>query len=208
MGIGAPAEPVADNSEHMGEPERPRRDRIDNERAVMPHSWVHSAGGPFLVAPESELGHWGGVEDMDGPMQTWGDYGRACAVQGYIGLVAVGSQQALVLGDQPARTTYLPAERVFLRGAHTGSDEEIATMARRVLPEIVWDADEDLRWDVREAVVLFDSAWAGTEIEPGNHLRIELEPGGYRVRAASCRFPDNWLILVQLQPEVATEPTS
>jgi hypothetical protein len=57
-------------------------------------------------------------------------------------------------------------------------------------------------------VVLFDSAWAGTEIEPGDCLRLELEPGGYRVLAASCRFPDNWLILVQLQPVVATGPTS
>ncbi len=57
-------------------------------------------------------------------------------------------------------------------------------------------------------MVLFDSAWAGTEIEPGDCLRLELEPGGYRVLAASCRFPDNWLILVQLQPVVATGPTS
>ncbi|WP_433351501.1 Imm21 family immunity protein [Microtetraspora malaysiensis] len=31
-------------------------------------------------------------------MKPWGDYGRACAVEGYIGLVAVGAQQALVLG--------------------------------------------------------------------------------------------------------------
>lgn len=179
--------------------------RTDNESAVMRYTWVHSTGGPFLVAPVSELGRWGGVEDTDGPVETWGDYGRACSVEGYIGLVPVGTQQALVLGDRPARTTYLPAERVFLRGAPAGPDEELITTARHVLSEIVWDADEDLAWDVRESVVLFDSAWAGPDIEPDNHLRIDLEPGRYRVRATSARHSGSPLILVQLQPAVPTE---
>ncbi|WP_328393698.1 Imm21 family immunity protein [Nocardia sp. NBC_00416] len=160
----------------------------------MPYTWVHSAGGPLLIAPESELGHWGGAEDMDGPVETWGDYGRACSVRNYIGLVAIGSQQALVLGDQPARTTYLPGERVFLRGAAAGSD-----VVRRVLRDITWDPDEDLVWEVREPVVLFDSAWAGAEIEPDNQLLVDLDPGSYRVRATSLRDSGNWMILVRLQ---------
>lgn len=48
--------------------------------------------------------------------------------------------------------------------------------------------------------MLFDSAWAGAEIEPDNQLLIDLDPGSYRVRAASLRDSDNWMILVQLQP--------
>ncbi|WP_327152131.1 Imm21 family immunity protein [Nocardia sp. NBC_01329] len=168
----------------------------------MPYTWVHSAGGPLLIAPESELGHWAGVEDaedMDGAVETWGDYGRACSVRNYIGLVAVGSQQALVLGDQPARTTYLPGERVFLRGAAAGSDEELVDVVRRVLRDITWDPDEDLVWEVREPVMLFDSAWAGAEIEPDNRLLVDLDPGSYRVRATSLRDSGDWMILVQLQ---------
>ncbi|MGW0194112.1 Imm21 family immunity protein [Nonomuraea sp. NPDC003201] len=35
------------------------------------------------------------------------------AVEGYIGTVTVGAQQALVLGDEPAMTTYLPTERLL-----------------------------------------------------------------------------------------------
>ena len=51
--------------------------------------WIESAGGPLLVAPESKLAHWSGSTDDDGPVETWGDYGRACQVQDCIGLVDV-----------------------------------------------------------------------------------------------------------------------
>ncbi|WP_433566840.1 Imm21 family immunity protein [Nocardia sp. CA-151230] len=174
----------------------------------MPFTWVESAGGPFLIAPESELGQWKGVEHTDGAVETWGDYGRACAVEGYIGVIEVGAQHALVLGDQPARTTYLPTERLFLRGAQSGSDDEFVSLARRVLHDITWDRDEDLVWEVRGPVILFDSAWSGAEIEPDNQLRIDLEPGSYRVRATSLREPGDWLILIQLQAVVEQSSTA
>ncbi|MGW5220037.1 Imm21 family immunity protein [Nocardia sp. NPDC004085] len=169
----------------------------------MLYTWVESAGGPLLIAPESELGHWGGTADMDGPVETWGDYGRACSVEGYIGLVTVGSQQALVLGDQPARTTYLPAQRTFLRWAAADSEAELVAAAQQALQEhITWDQGEDLIWEIRESVVLFDSAWPGTEIELDNQLHIALDPGRYRVRATYIKNPNNWMILTQLQPTV------
>jgi hypothetical protein len=164
-------------------------------------SWVESAGGPLLAAPRSRLTHWGGSTDDDGPVETWGDYGRACTVQGYIGLVAIGDQQALVLGDEPAPTTYLPAERLFLRWAAAYSESELVAAAERaVYGRIRWDADEDLIWDVREPVVLFDAAWPGTAMELDNHLVIDLEPGCYQVRATHLTDQDNSMIMVQLQP--------
>ncbi|MBF6164921.1 hypothetical protein IU486_09065 [Streptomyces gardneri] len=106
--------------------------------------WVESAGGPLLIAPESEFGHWGGASGRDGPVETCGDYGRACSVEGYIGLVRIGSQQALVLADEPDRTTYLPAERMFLRWAGADSEEELVAAARQALQDhIAWDPDEE-----------------------------------------------------------------
>jgi hypothetical protein len=97
--------------------------------------WVESAGGPLLAAPESELAHWGGSTDDDGPVESWGDYGRACSVQGYVGLVGIGGQQALVLGDEPASTTYLADERLFLRRAAADSEAELIAAARRAVTE-------------------------------------------------------------------------
>jgi hypothetical protein len=63
-----------------------------------------------------------------------GDYGRACSVQGYVGLVGIGGQQALVLGDEPASTTYLADERLFLRRAAADSEAELIA-ARRAVTE-------------------------------------------------------------------------
>jgi hypothetical protein len=156
-----------------------------------------------MIAPESEIGHWSGVSETDGPVETWGDYGRACSVEGWIGLVTIGSQQALVLGGDPARTTYLPAERTFLRCLMTSSEEELVAAARQALQEhMTWDQDEDLVWEIREPGILFDSAWPGPEIELDNQLRIAVDPGHYRVRATFIKNPDNWMVLVQLQPTV------
>jgi hypothetical protein len=164
-------------------------------------TWVTSAGGPLLVAPQSALSQWMGVTDHDGPVETWGDYGRACSVGGYIGRVAIGERQGLVLGDEPAMTAYLPAERLFVRWVAAYEQDELVTAARQAVRSgVEWDEDEDLVWEVEGPVVLFDSALPGAELKPDNHLVIDLEPGRYRVRATYRDNGDNRMILVQLQP--------
>ncbi|WP_435827174.1 hypothetical protein [Nonomuraea dietziae] len=65
----------------------------------------------------------------------------------------------------------------------------IKAAERALAAEPNWDDDEDLKWKVWEAVVLFDSAIPGAELEPGQ----------YRVRATCTKDEDNWMILVQLQ---------
>ncbi|WP_433467541.1 Imm21 family immunity protein [Spirillospora sp. CA-128828] len=160
--------------------------------------WVESAGGPLLAAPASQLARWEGATDDEGPVETWGDYGRACAVEGYIGLVDIGAGQALVLGDEPATTTYLPDERLFLRWAAADSEAGLVSAARQALHDITWD--EEITWGVDGPIVLFDSAWPGATPEPGNHLTIDLAAARYRVRAAYRQDDRNWMILVQLTP--------
>ncbi|MDI1466105.1 Imm21 family immunity protein [Catellatospora sp. KI3] len=164
-------------------------------------TWITSAGGPLLVAPQSALASWAGVIDTDRPVETWGDYGRACAVDGYTGLIAIGDQEGLVLGDEPAMTTYLAEDRLFVRWAAAYDEDELVVAAGRLVQEDVnWDVSEELVWDVEGPVVLFDSAEPGADPEPGNHLVIDLEPGQYRVRATYRAEGHNQMILVQLQP--------
>jgi hypothetical protein len=162
-------------------------------------TWVESGGGPLIAAPASQLSLWaGGPDDDSGPMETWGDYGRACLVGGLIGLVDIGAGQGLVLGEEPDTTTYLPDERLFVRWAAADSEAGLVSAAREALPGIEWD--EELTWDVDGPVVLFDSDWPGATPEPGNHLTIDLRPGRYRVRAVFREDGRNWMILVQLHP--------
>ncbi|MEQ4714754.1 Imm21 family immunity protein [Nonomuraea sp. B19D2] len=82
-----------------------------------------------------------------------------------LGCLASAFHASLVLGDEPAMTTYLATERLFLRWAAAYSEAELVTAAKRVLAaEPDWDDDEDVDWEVREAVVLFDSAIPGAEL--------------------------------------------
>ncbi|MQY06864.1 hypothetical protein ACRB68_49610 [Actinomadura sp. RB68] len=112
----------------------------------------------------------------DGPVETWGDYGRACAVEGHIGLVPIGEQQVLVLRDEPAATTYLPA---------ADFEASLLEAARQALRDgFPWE--EDLAWDVDGAVVLFGSAWPGPELGSGSSHSVGLEPGRVRQK---CTVP-------------------
>ncbi|WP_245712796.1 Imm21 family immunity protein [Micromonospora nigra] len=104
------------------------------------------------LAPRSALSLWTGVDSTD---ENWGDYGRACAIDGYVGVVAVGQRQALVLGDEPAATTYLSLERLFLRWAAADEEDDLVSAARRaVRVGVDWDPDEDVRWVVDGPVVM------------------------------------------------------
>ncbi|HWS34921.1 MAG TPA: Imm21 family immunity protein [Actinoplanes sp.] len=165
------------------------------------NSWVSSLGGPLIVVPQSALPWWTGGDSAHGSAEDRDDYGRACAVDGFIGLIPVGEQHALVLGDDPADTMYLPQERSFLRWLAADREEDLVGTARRALRGGVrWDADEDVTWVVDGPVVLFDAAWSGSdlELEVAGHRVIDLEPGTYRVRAAQHTDDRNMMILVSL----------
>lgn len=99
---------------------------------------VESGGGPLIVVPEQELAVWRGADEDD--------YGRACDVDGYIGLVRVGGSDALVLGDDPASTAYLPAHGAFVRWCAADSEADVLDGVEAALRTVVWE--EELSWTV------------------------------------------------------------
>ena len=60
-------------------------------------AWIESAGGPLVVLPRSLRSAWMGV--------AADDYDAACSVDGYLGLLRRPWGDALVLGDEPLRTS-------------------------------------------------------------------------------------------------------
>ena len=144
--------------------------------------WVESEGGPLVVVPAPALDRWrGAASEFDaGDMDTWGDYGRACQIDGYAGTVDLGGDQALVLGDEPAATTYLPERRLFVRWIYAPDEAAVA----RLVPVAVQEADwtDSGSWTTGGPALLFDAAFAGGEIE--QHLVVEVAPGSYAVRVA------------------------
>ena len=101
----------------------------------MENRWVTSLGGPLILIPQSACHLWNGAPP-DYPDDEEGDYGRACAVDDYIGLIDVGHAQALVLGDYPAQTTFLPDHGILLRKIAGNDDDEVLEAALKLLPTI------------------------------------------------------------------------
>jgi hypothetical protein len=160
-------------------------------------TWVNSLGGPLILIPESACPLWGGAP-RDYPEHE-GDYGRACAVDGYTGLIDVGSAKALVLGDMPARTTFAPEHNVLVREIASDDDIDPSAMVARLLPEIEWEPGPS--WEITEPVILFDSACHYQYVIDANEdrLHLDLTPGRYDVQAAYIEIPDEaYLILVRL----------
>jgi hypothetical protein len=73
--------------------------------------WVATGGGPLILVPVEVALHWRGTDGI-GPSsevwESWGedefsgtDYGRACGVDDYLGVLGCGPGECLVLGDEP-----------------------------------------------------------------------------------------------------------
>lgn len=171
-------------------------------------------GGPLVVVPVSAIDRWGGCTEggvIVGGTDTPDDYDRACDVDGWAEVIDVGNDgaQALVLGDEPATTCYLPERRAFLRWSAADSDAELLAGAAALLddPHTVWD--DCGVWETDGPAVLMDSAGAGDDLGteyPGTNSVPEQAPipiaaGRWRIRACHKSGDSPWVGLVQLLPE-------
>ncbi|MFG2987680.1 Imm21 family immunity protein [Streptomyces sp. NPDC048258] len=148
---------------------------------VMSLTWLETEGGPFIVVPHAALSHWSGTE---------GDYDRACEVMDLVGVLELpGGAEALVLGDEPLSTTYLPEHRVLVRWCYAESEEGVADIILARLPTAEWDAGPVL--STTGKLVMFDAAYFGTEAGTLTDCTVlGLGAGRYRVDSASIE-PDH-----------------
>jgi hypothetical protein len=170
--------------------------------------WVESMGGPLIVIPVSALAAW--LACAEGGMVAEDDYDRACAVDDLAGVITVGEggAQALVLGDEPATSCYLPEHRAFLRWLAADSAPGLKAAAEAVLADPATRWEECGTWVTDGPAVLMDSAEAGAELNieyPGGGLPaqapVPLPAGRWRVRAVHTQADEeNWVGLVQILP--------
>lgn len=156
--------------------------------------WVESGGGPLIAVPETVLPFWAGADGDE----TASDYDRACEIDAPIRLLPVGDSAALVLGDEPAATAYLPELGTFVRWFAGDAEEDLLAEVPGALAAAVWESE--VHWEVPGTVLLFDAAWPGTDCGRTDHVKVLLHPGRYTVRAAHVQpGPETWLGLVQLR---------
>jgi hypothetical protein len=164
--------------------------------------WVESNGGPLVAVPQQDLSLWRSAPEdphADDP-SGWGDYGRACEVGDYLGILPIAHSQALVFGEVPEPTTFLPERSIFVRWEGANSEAALLGSVDAALSMASWQSE--VRWNVPGPVVLFDSAYPGADVFAhlaGEHLVIDLAPGCYSVRHASVEPDDDTMIgLIQL----------
>lgn len=168
--------------------------------------WVSSMGGPLVVVPVSVLREWQGCTPQGriiGGGEVADDYDRACAVEELAGPVPVGAQrhQALVLGDEPAITCYLPEHRAFVRWLAAESEAALIEAALALLagPATSW-VDCGV-WETDGPAMLFDSANAGHDLDSlgPEKAAVDLPPGTWTVQAVHTQVDDEtWVGVVRL----------
>jgi hypothetical protein len=67
------------------------------------YAYVVADGGPHMLLPAEAAGAWSGAASMLAVVNPKSDYGRACAAtaNAQMGVIAVGSANALVFADPP-----------------------------------------------------------------------------------------------------------
>ena len=179
---------------------------------------VNSGGGPLIVVSVEIAHHWrgdGGLGLPNGDLSmVWEtvrkqtDYGRACGIADYLGVLEVGPGECLVLGDEPMLTTILPTNGgvLIVRWMYAESEEEVLRSVRFV-PEDAWEATPHQVNVGSGALILFDSAYPGDDLpttcaDGANvpWMKVAVPMGIYEVHTADYQPNDSTrLILHRMQ---------
>jgi hypothetical protein len=167
--------------------------------------WTESAGGPLLLASRGSLRYWHGVDNPEGRSET-SDYERACGVEDEIGVIPVGSESALVLGQEPDRTALIliqaSSEVLIVRWRWALSEEALLSRlwSEHTARTLSFASNCKFQASAGE-YVLFDSACSGARLD--SYLSVSLRTGAYLVETSTLN-PDRELyaLVHRLRPLV------
>ena len=161
--------------------------------------WIDSAGGPLVLISAKSYKLWSGIlkrssylenkfEDADDFMNAEeADYGKACEVQDYLGVVDIGNDFALIFGDEPMLTTVLnTTDKKVIAARWVYADSE--AFVDQILKEL--DTTKIKNWQLSltfnlssDKQYLFDSASEGSILEKDNeaYLSLNILQGQYNL---------------------------
>lgn len=163
--------------------------------------WVCCDGGPHILMEKRLLSSWEGTDPPangrvveavfrwagEGTVAT--DYDRACDVNKYIGVIPVGTGQAIVIDDDVPMSAWLPGE------SGTGSILVLEEWSCDLRSADIIDAvrnlpdrnlvDTGLRYSTEESELLLFAAADRAPNWVYEPAEVRLLPGRYRARAAN-----------------------
>lgn len=161
-------------------------------------AWANSNGGPLILLPENLLEYWEGANPPTGGRQVeakfrWDphgpatDYDKACDISNDLGLLEVGSGQALILGGEPMSTTWWNKFTVNTVGVlvrwRFAEDENSIIRYLSKLTNMSFPKPEVFIEVSSFPLILFDSAFSGAEQSSleNNKIKISLPEGVYGI---------------------------
>jgi hypothetical protein len=124
------------------------------------------------------------------------DYGRACGVDGYLGVLECGPGECLVLGEEPMPTAFLPTQEGWLivRWMHAECEEDVVRAVQSA-PKDVWEATPHQIHVGSGGLLLSDSAFPGNDLPSSSTegafpwLKVPVPKGRYEIDTADYQ-PD------------------
>ncbi|MDR8410821.1 immunity 21 family protein [Nonomuraea sp. 3-1Str] len=149
--------------------------------------WVESSGGPLALIAAEALPMWAGASGHD--------YEQACEVDGFDVIAFGADKRALILWEEPARTTFLAGPMMFAQWLYadpgTNVDRVLADTSR-----VEWEAGPLL--DINGPMILLDAAAPGADLQidqsrgtmSAEAISLDIPPGHYRVEAGETNPSD------------------
>ncbi|MGE3467766.1 MAG: Imm21 family immunity protein [Pyrinomonadaceae bacterium] len=174
-------------------------DTEDNSR------WVESGGGPLILIDSDLALEWGGVSWNSGSPESLSDYERACSIDGYLGVLDVQKGQALVLGDEPMRTSVKRLEQdevIIVRWVWASNETQVIESLPLALESADWlETNLTIRHS-SETFVIFDSAEQLSETS--NILEIPFSAGLGRISTLEFKPNDSVFLVLHRIKGVAS----
>lgn len=161
--------------------------------------WIESAGGPLILIPDKSYNLWSGIlkrssylnnkieEAEDYLNADEADYGKACLIEDYLGVVNVGDDTALVLGDEPLRTTVFHTvdnTPVIARWYYGETEELVENYLSTIDLNLIDNWEPSLTFNFSShRQILFDSASFASMLEKENidYLLVNIKRGDYEI---------------------------
>ncbi len=150
-----------------------------------------------MIVRSGSLTKWGGVRAEGTP----NDFERACDVSDYLGTIPFDAAHALVLGDDPYPTAFLPAPTFgggFIVRMLWGEDLERGSRCVHLIGRAAWTTEPVVFDAGHGTLVLFDAVHAG--IQAPHQIQVPLGPGRYAVASADWEDDSMCLLVHRLVP--------
>lgn len=158
--------------------------------------------------PKAAKSRWTGVAGAyDNTSDELDDYNRACAADEHLGVIPLnGGGTALVLGDEPAMTSWTPQEQLLVRWLWAEPGTPAESVVREAAATAAWGPGT--RLNVPGPMQMFDSAFSGDEA--GQYMTlvtVHLSPGVYETSTTDVEPDESTCFrLHQFAPVESIEP--